>query len=173
LPVIHLWYSSREANTPRELEVYKASLAELGVTIEIHQVVDWSAYEKMLDAGEPMMFRLSRQSDIPDPDNFLYPLLFSQHKGNRTRYHNARVDQLLEAARREPNELRRVAMYREVEDVAQRDAPWISQHHQVFEALYQPHVRGVAVSAVGAYGMAMKKIWLQRTTEPQPPRQEP
>jgi oligopeptide transport system substrate-binding protein len=162
LPVIHLWYSSREASAPQELAAYQADLAALGVTIEIHPVADWPTYEKLLDTGEPMMFRLARQSDIADPDNFLYPLLFSQHKGNRTRYHNPQVDQLLEDARREPEYQRRIALYREVEAIAQRDAPWILQHYKVFEYLYQPYVRGVEVNAIGAYGIPMKKIWLHK-----------
>lgn len=164
LPVLQLWYSSREASAPQEMEAYKTYLADIGVTVDIHKVDEWPAYEKMLDAGEPILFRLSRQSDIADPDNFLYPLLFSQHPGNRTRYWNPQVDQLLTEARRETDERRRIALYREVEELAQRDAPLISQHHQVFDYLYQPYVRGVEVSAVGAYGIPMKKIWLDTTT---------
>ena len=55
----------------------------------------------MLTKGKAPMFRLAKRAAIPDPDNFLFPLLFSQSKINRTFYRNPWVDQLLEQARRE------------------------------------------------------------------------
>jgi peptide/nickel transport system substrate-binding protein/oligopeptide transport system substrate-binding protein len=162
LPVIHLWYSSREASAPQEMAAYQAYLAELGVTVEIHQAESWPALEKVLAAGAAMMFRLARHSDIADPDNLLHPLLSSQSKTNRTLYRNPQVDQLLEEARRASDYKQRIALYREIEAMAQRDAPWIVQHHQVFEQLYQPYVRGVEVSVMGAHYIPMKKIWLHQ-----------
>jgi peptide/nickel transport system substrate-binding protein/oligopeptide transport system substrate-binding protein len=107
------------------------------------------------------MFRLAWYSDIPDPDNFLYPLLHSQSKTNRTFYRNARVDQLLEEARSETDYLQRIQLYRQVEQIVLQDAPWINQHHRVFEYLYQPYVRGVETSPLGAHYIPMKKIWLK------------
>ena len=162
LPVLELWYTSNEQSTPQELEAYRESLAALGVTVDIHRAANWPTMEKMLAEGRPAMFRLGWHSDIPDPDNFFFPLLFSRSKTNRTRYHNAQVDQLLEQARRETDYPRRIAIYREVETLVLHDAPWISQHHGVFEYLYQPYVQGVEINALGAHYIPMKKLWLQK-----------
>ena len=161
IPIIDLWYSSKEESTPKELEAYREDLAELGVTVEIHQAADWPTFQKLLAEGKPLMFRLAWYSDIPDPDNFLYPLLHSQSKTNRTFYHNARVDQLLEQARSETDYLQRIQIYRRVEQIVLQDAPWINQHHRVFEYLYQPYVRGVETSPLGAHYVPMKKVWLK------------
>ncbi len=75
------------------------------------------------------------------------------------------MDELLEAARRETNYLRRIEIFREVEKLAVHDAPWISQHHRVFEYLYRPYIRGVEISALGAHYIPMKNIWLQKAME--------
>ncbi len=162
LPVIDLWYGPQEENTRKELEAYRRYLADLGVVIEIHQAPDWPTLRNLLQEGKLSMFRLAWYADIPDPDNFLFPLLFSQSKMNRTFYHNLKVDELLRKARREINYTKRIEIYREVEKIALEDAPWISQHHKTFEYLYQPYVRGVEVNALGAPYVPMKKIWLDK-----------
>jgi ABC-type oligopeptide transport system substrate-binding subunit len=35
-------------------------------------------------------------ADVPEPDNFLYRLFHSQSRNNMTRYHNEKVDRLLD-----------------------------------------------------------------------------
>jgi oligopeptide transport system substrate-binding protein len=165
LPVIDLWYNSKEETALKELEAYQGYLAELGVRLEIHEAANWPTFKAMLDEGKPLMFRLGWHSDIPDPDNFFFPLLFAQSKTNRTFYRNPQLDRLLEEARREANYLRRIEIYREVEKLALQDAPWISQHHQTFEYLYQSYVQGVEINALGAPYVLMKKVWLQRASD--------
>ena len=61
------------------------------------------------------MFRYAWYADYPDPDNFLYPLFHSQSQTNYFHYRNPTVDQLLDDARRETDDLRRVKLYREAE----------------------------------------------------------
>lgn len=162
IPVLDLWFSSKEDTALKELEAYRDNLAEIGVTVEIHQAADWPTFQKMLDEGKPAMFRLAWYSDIPDPDNFFYPLLFSQSKMNRTFYQNPHIDQLLEKARRETSYQERIGLYRQIEKLALRDAPWIGQHHRVFEYLYQPYVQGIEINALGAHYIPMKKMWLEK-----------
>jgi len=71
----------------------------------------------------------------------------------------------LQEARRETDYERRIKVYREVEKLALQDAPWISQHHRVFQYLYQPYVQGVEINALGAHYIPMKKFWLKKTAE--------
>jgi ABC-type transport system substrate-binding protein len=93
----------------------------------------------------------------------LSPLLHSTSPTNRTFYSNPRVDQLLEQARQELDEAQRIVLYREVERMVIDDAPWITQHHAVYEYLYQPYVQGVEVSLLGHRTIPMKKIWLKNS----------
>src|SRR5262252_8134332 len=162
IPVLDLWFSSKEDTARKELEAYQEDLAELGITVEIHQAADWPTLQTILEERKPAMFRLAWYSDIPDPDNFFYPLLFSQSKLNCTFYRNPQVDQLLEEARHNTNYQQRMWIYREIEQLVLDDAPWISQHHKKFEYLYQPYVQGIKANALGAHYIAMKKLWLER-----------
>jgi ABC-type oligopeptide transport system substrate-binding subunit len=56
------------------------------------------------------MFRLVWYADIPDPDNFLSPLLHSASPTNHTFYRNPLVDQLLAQARKELDDVQRIAL---------------------------------------------------------------
>jgi peptide/nickel transport system substrate-binding protein/oligopeptide transport system substrate-binding protein len=162
-PVVQLWSISKADSTKAELAAYQRYLAELGVQVEIHFAPDWPTYQKMLEQGQLPMFRLSWYADIPDPDNFLFPLLHSTSRTNRTFYRNPLADQLLEQARRELDENRRIALYREVERLVMEDAPWITQHYYVSDYLYQPYVQGVEINSLGPRAIPVKKIWFKKS----------
>jgi len=166
LPALDLWYSSNETSAPQELEAYRKALAALGITINVRKADNWPILEKMLAEGKPAMFRLGWHSDIPDPDSFLFPLLFSQSKTDRTFYRNPQVDQLLEEARREIDYARRIKMYQDVEKPVLQDAPWISQHHHVFEALYQPYVQAIEINAFGGTLYSYEEILVEEDGRP-------
>ena len=148
-PVVQLWGVARGESAKAELAAYQRYLAELGVKVEVHFAPDWQTYTTMLDQGQLPMFLLVWYADIPDPDNFLFPLLHSASLTNRMFYHNPRVDQLLEQARKAFDQSQRIALYREVEHIVMDDAPWITHRHSVLEYLYQPYVQGVEISLLG------------------------
>jgi peptide/nickel transport system substrate-binding protein/oligopeptide transport system substrate-binding protein len=162
-PAVELWSVSKAESAKAELAAYQRYLADLGVKLEIRFAPDWPGYRDMLEHGELPMFRLSWYADMPDPHNFLWPLLHSTSPTNRTFYSNPRVDQLLHDASKELDEARRVAMYREVERLVMEDAPWIAQHYHVLERIYQPYVQGVEISLRGDRAIPMKKIWLRKS----------
>jgi oligopeptide transport system substrate-binding protein len=160
-PVVQLWTVSRAESTKAELAAYQQYLAELGVTVDIRFVGEWTRYTDMLERGELQMFRYAWYADFPDPDNFFFPLLHSAGQPNYMFYRNAGVDQLLEQAREERDYAQRVKLYREAERIVMEDAPWITQHNHIFEYLYQPYVQGVEVSLLGDRWIPMNKIWLK------------
>src|SRR5215813_12184162 len=162
IPVLELWFSSKEDTVRQELEAYREDLAELGITVKIHQAADWPTFMTILEEQKPAMFRLAWYSDIPDPDSFFYPLVFSQSKINRTSYRNPQVDRLLEEARSRTDYQQRIRLYQDIEKLVLDDAPWISQHHSMFEYLYQPYVQGIQTNALGVHYIPMKKVWLER-----------
>jgi peptide/nickel transport system substrate-binding protein len=162
-PAVQLWSVDQAESTKAELAAYQRDLAEVGVQVDIHFAPDWPTYRAMLEQGKLPMFRLVWYADIPDPDNFLSPLLHSTSLTNRTFYRNPRVDQLLEQARRELDEAQRITLYHEVERLVMHDAPWIPQHQPVLEYLYQPYVQGIAVNLLGQRSLPMKKIWFKKS----------
>jgi oligopeptide transport system substrate-binding protein len=163
-PVVQLWSVHLAETTKAELAAYQKYLAELGVKVEIHYAPDWPAYKAMLQQGKLPMFRLVRYADIPDPDNFLAPMVHSTGPSNFTFYRNPLVDRLLEEARREVDDVQRIALYREVERLLMEDVPWIAQNYHVFEYLYQPYVQGVEVSLLGNRAIPLKKVWFKKSS---------
>ncbi|MDQ3829475.1 MAG: ABC transporter substrate-binding protein [Candidatus Tectomicrobia bacterium] len=161
-PTVQLWSSQKAESTKAELAAYQRYLAEIGVQVDIHFAANWPAYKAMLEQGKLPMFRLIWVADIPDPDNFLFPLLHSASPTNRMFYRNPLVDQLLEQARKESDDARRITLYRQVERIVMDDAPWITQHHSVLEYLFQPYVQGVEINLLGRRTMPMKKIWFKK-----------
>jgi oligopeptide transport system substrate-binding protein len=161
-PVVELWSVHQAESTKAELAAYQRYLDAIGVKVDVHFAPNWPTYKVLLEQGKLPMFRLVWYADIPDPDNFLFPLLHSTSSTNRTFYHNPPVDQLLEQARTELVEERRIALYREVERIVMDDPPWITQHHYVLNFLYQPYVNGVEVSLLGQRAIPLKKIWLKQ-----------
>jgi peptide/nickel transport system substrate-binding protein/oligopeptide transport system substrate-binding protein len=162
-PAVQLWSVSKAESAKAELAAYQTYLAALGVTVEVHFAPDWPVYRELLEQGKLPMFRLSWYADIPDPYNFLWPVLHSTSPTNRLFYRNPQVDRLLNDASKELDDERRVAMYREVERIVMEDAPWIAQHYHVFERIYQPYVRGVEISLLGDRTIPMKTMWLMKS----------
>jgi len=95
--------------------------------------------------GKTDLFVKDWYADYPDAENFLYPLLHSANKGvggNVSYYSNPQFDSLVTAARREPDEAKRVALYTQADQLAFRDAPMI--YLWFYSELYavQPWIRG-------------------------------
>jgi peptide/nickel transport system substrate-binding protein/oligopeptide transport system substrate-binding protein len=162
LPVVQLWSNQQAESTQAELAAYRRYLVDIGVRVEIHFAPDWRTFRVGLEQGRFPMFRLVWLADIPDPDNVLFPLLHSTSPTNRLFYRNPRVDQLLEQTRKELDEVQRITSYREVERIVMHDAPWITQHYNILEFLYQPYVQGVEINLLGKRDMPLHKIWLKQ-----------
>ena len=83
-------------------------------------------------------------ADYPDAEDFLYPLLHSANKGaggNVSFYSNPRFDSLVTASRRELDDAKRSALYRQADSLAFIDAPMVFLYF--YNELYaiQPWVR--------------------------------
>lgn len=108
-------------------EIVQNQLRAINIDTTV-KVVEWGAYLDGTANGEHDMFILGWVTVTGDPDYGLYALFHSsQHgaAGNRTFYTNARVDELLDNARKsiDPNE--RQAAYTEAQKIIRDEAPWV------------------------------------------------
>jgi oligopeptide transport system substrate-binding protein len=153
--------TSRSSEVRQESQFVHNYLAAIGVQVDLKEFEDWPTFRKALELGELQMFRYARYADYPDPDNFLYPLFHSQSQTNYFQYRNPTVDDLLDKARRETNDLRRVKLYREAEQIIVKDAPALMLLHHVYEGMFQPYVEGIEVNALGGPYIPMWKVRLK------------
>jgi peptide/nickel transport system substrate-binding protein/oligopeptide transport system substrate-binding protein len=140
---LELWTST----TPifvRIAETLQGYLALSGIRVKLVQRESAAAREAARK-GQTDLFVKDWYADYPDAENFLYPLLHSSNKGvggNVSFYSNPQYDSLVSAARRELDETKRVALYRQADDLEFREAPMIYLYFYSELTAVQPWVRG-------------------------------
>lgn len=123
---VELWTST----TPiylRIAETVQAYLNAVGIRTKIVQR-EAAAARAAARKGQADMILKDWYADYPDAENFLYPLLFSGNSGpggNLSFYSNPLFDQIIATARREQDEARRNALYRQADSLAFSDAPMV------------------------------------------------
>jgi ABC-type transport system substrate-binding protein len=146
---IELW-SSQTPPFPRIAQAVQANLKDAGVRVKLVQR-DASSMREAARAGQTDMALKDWFADYPDGENFLYPLLHSANKGvggNVSFYSNPKFDNLVTNARREQDETKRTAMYKEADEMAFEDAPMI--YLFFYKELYavQPWIRNFVVPTI-------------------------
>ncbi len=162
LPPLEIWSSVKHEGIVREHERIAKDLAAIGVRADFHYLTDWPSFSKMMVEKKLPVFLHAWFADVPDPDNFLFKLFYSQSPRNFFDYSNAAVDSLLVQARAEQSPVRRVELYRRAEELILEDVPVIPVWHYTYERLFQPYVRSVEVSGLGDPYIPLRKIWLDR-----------
>ncbi len=162
LPIFQLWSSVKPPDIEQEHEAIKRYWAGVGIQLELDYNTNWPSFNSQVYEGKLPIFRYSWAADLPEPDNFLYRLFYSQSRSNMTRYRNERVDRILDRARAEQVYLKRLELYREAERLIMEDAPLIPLSYLNYERLFQPYVHSVEVSALGDPYIPMRKIWLSK-----------
>ena len=162
LPPLEIWSASMSEAAQREFNEITSQLNKIGIQTTVHFETNWPNFESMLRANKAPVFIYAWYADFPDPDNFLGILFHSQSKYNFTAYHNPEVDRLLDQARAERDYLKRMEMYRKIEEIVLDDAPIVPMVNPIFQVVYQSYVRGMEVNALGGPYIPMKKIWLKK-----------
>lgn len=109
----------------------QSQLAELDIELEIYQK-ESGAFLDYVANGEHEMFIGGWGTVTLDADYGLYPLLHTSNigsSGNRTGYSNAEVDALLDEAREEGDEARRLELYEEIQEIVIEESPLVPLYH--------------------------------------------
>ena len=162
LPVFQIWSSVKATNNEQEHDAIKEYLANVGIRAEFQYNTNWPSFNSLVYEGKFPIFRYGWVADVPEPDNFLYRLFYSQSRNNLTKYRNQHVDSLLDQARGEQNYLKRIQLYRQAERLIMEDSPVIPLSYYTYEQLFQAYVQSVEVSALGDPYIPMRKIWLTK-----------
>lgn len=134
----------------RVLESVQGYLSRVGIEVKL-VTREWSAFKQAIVKGTPDAFYLDWFADYPDPENFITPLFHSSNVGgggNRARYRNHKVDSLIEMAAGVTNRERREQVYRKVERMVYRDAPWIFLWFPTRFEVVSPRVEGYEIPVI-------------------------
>lgn len=139
---VELWVSTNPIYL-RIAETVQAYLNAVGIRTKIVQR-EAAASRAAARKGETDMILKDWYADYPDAEDFLYPLLHTANRGsggNVSFYSNAAFDSVVSAARREADETKRNALYRQADSIAFDAAPMVFLYF--YDELYavQPWIK--------------------------------
>lgn len=128
----------------------QADLAEVGLKVKI-ETYEWNTFLGKVNpglAGKADMAEMAWMTN--DPDTLPYLALrtgaFPDKGGfNSGYYSNPKVDELLEAARRETDQGKRAALYKQMQEIVHDDAPWAFIANWKQNAVTSTRVKGFAL----------------------------
>jgi peptide/nickel transport system substrate-binding protein len=134
-------------------------LQQVGIVVHLRTVPSWSEYVERATRGDYDLAVLGWQADTVDPNDFLSALLASEAIGttNRSRYRSPAMDALLKRARMGGDPDERLVVYREAQDLFQKDMPWIPLYHVAALTAYRRAVRGLTRGPTGI--LRYDKAW--------------
>jgi oligopeptide transport system substrate-binding protein len=112
----------------------------LGVDVGIAQAEPASFFED-LDRGRLQMFDIGWIMDYPDPEDIIDLLFYSKSRQNNTNYSSPQVDSLVEQARVEQDQTKRLQLYQQAEKIIIQDAPWIPMFYGRDHEVIKPYVK--------------------------------
>jgi ABC-type transport system substrate-binding protein len=145
---------------PTQIAIAKAmqkNLADAGITASLrpHPYADYLTFAI---GGQQELFRLGWIGAYPTPDAFLYPLFASGSADNVTGFNAPAVDQLLKAARSEPDAAKRLAEQQDAERQIMSQLPVVPLAQFETDAVIAARVRGLVLSAFGTFDASA--VWL-------------
>jgi peptide/nickel transport system substrate-binding protein len=130
----------------------KDSLREIGIEAEI-EPRDVNQHFDALMAGKHELGLAGWNSDNSDPDNFLYSLLdpdnISELGNNLSRWRHDRFHELLLAGQRETDETKRLAIYKEAQQIVLDEVPVVPLAHTNLRAAHAKRLKGYALHPTG------------------------
>jgi ABC-type oligopeptide transport system substrate-binding subunit len=136
----------------------------LGVTIDIKTEElakfneDLTAMQKTPEKG--FDFYLSVWgADYPDPQNFTSQQLRTGVGNNNGNWSNADFDKLVDQADVEPDQVKRLSLYQQAEQIAITEVGWLPLYYGKMNVLMKPGVSGITITAQGL----MVKDWTKVT----------
>lgn len=134
-------------------ELVQAQLSVIGVNAEI-EVLEWGAYLDNTAAGEHDMFILGWVTVTADADYGMYALFHSEQQGaagNRSFMDNEELDEILDEARREPDESTREDLYEQAMEILVEEAPMLYLYHTDYLVGVRDEVQGFWKHPNGIY----------------------
>ncbi len=144
LPEIKLTYSSSPRNKTRMEWVQNQIQKNLGITVQLDPVEPKAYTELVKDpATTPQVFFLGWCQDYPDPQDWLTLVFHSESTITHIGWKNDEFDQLTRQADQEPDQQKRLQMYKQAQEILVREAPAVFLYWDVNTALIKPYVKGM------------------------------
>ncbi len=140
----------------RELE---NQLKPLGISLDVRY---YRSLEDIKDFKRPFLVKLTWEMDFPDAENIIHGVFSSSAEVNRIclGYENQGLDGLLAASDVERSRIRRIELFRKIENILRQDLPSIPLYSEEQRLAVQSYVRGVKIPTLGFQYLDAEDIWL-------------
>jgi peptide/nickel transport system substrate-binding protein len=140
------------------IEFVQGALANVGINCKV-EVNQTSSLRDMIAKNNVNFFRGSWIADYPDGENYLSVFYSRNHVPagpNYTSFKNKEFDRLFEAAYDEPDNEKRFALYRKMDNIVMANAPVVILYYDQLFNLYQNNISGYSVNAQNL--MILKRV---------------
>jgi ABC-type transport system substrate-binding protein len=140
-------------------------LAKIGLRLELKTLSYPTFLALSRRRGKTQISPQAWTQDYPDASDFFEPVFASkaindEDSNNPSFYKNAKLDALLDRARRELDPAERKRLYAEATRIVCDDAPWAFTYSVRFYDVHQPYVRGYRIHPVWQQDVA--RTWIDR-----------
>ena len=118
---------------------------------------EWGEYLKRANQGEHHIYMSGWSSDLASADEFLTPNLTCAASRGGIKFCNKEFDDLVEAARAEVDEPKRLAMIQRAQQIFKRERPWITMAHSSVYIPLRKDVQGFLMAPNG--GLDFEGVW--------------
>ena len=131
--------------------IIQDQLKAVGINVEI-EVFEWGTYLSKTLEQNKQLYLFSWNVSSGDADAALYPMFHSSLRNgsaNRSNYVSKEADELLDKARNSVNEDERNLIYKEVQDILQRDLPHYTLVFPKLNLGMNKNVKGLVMKKTG------------------------
>jgi oligopeptide transport system substrate-binding protein len=120
----------------------------LGVKITIENLEPDKYIDLLYSGQHGQIFSSGWCADYPDPENFADALFHTGSQQNISHYSNPALDSILDQARLEQDDARRIQLYQQAEQLIVQDAPALFISHPVSYMLVKPYLKGFVLTPI-------------------------
>jgi peptide/nickel transport system substrate-binding protein len=145
--------TSTEESTRLLAAVLQQQLRDVGIALDIRSF-EFATFYSDVVKGAFQIYSLRWIGGNEDPDIFehvFHSASFPPKRANRSYYVNSRVDQLIDAGRRELDQQKRKAIYFELQKVLAEDVPYVHLWYLDTVLVNSKRLRNIHVSPSGNY----------------------
>jgi peptide/nickel transport system substrate-binding protein len=122
--------------------------------------MDWSAIEKVMGPGDARLAAFATAM-IPDPDYYLRRVYAKEGSSNTWSYYNSEAEQLLDAGIREVDDQKRLALYKNAQEIVFEELPLIHVSYYGVNIVIRPEVKGFVFNPVAHDYMLNTRMYFE------------
>ncbi|MGN6637388.1 MAG: ABC transporter substrate-binding protein, partial [Mucilaginibacter sp.] len=140
------------------IEYVQGQLEQVGINTRV-EIVQSASLRELVSKNGVNFFYGSWTADYPDGENYL-SVFYSHNKipwgPNYTGFANKQFDCLFEQAYHEPNDQKRYALYRQMDNIIMEHAPVVILYYDKLVNLYQNNITGISKNSLNL--LVLKRI---------------